>query len=314
MDFTLTEDQELLRSSARSMLAKECTTDVVRAHVDDRSAAEPLWRHLAEWTGLATGPMTDLCLFLEETGAVVAPGPFLAAVVYAGAGLPGLGTLAVAGTDGQWVPNDDPVKSFVLDADLVDHVGFVRADGSVLVADRAGLDLRPVRTVDFSRRVFEVPAPSSGDRVDGDVAGALERAFVAIAAEHVGTARTVFDMALAYAKERIQFDRPIGSFQAIQHKLANMALALERARSAVYYAAMTIDAGEPDRHRAVHVAKAEAGEAAHLIGKDAIQIHGGIGFTWEHDLHLFCRRAFGNEHLLGSVGWHHDRLADLILV
>ena len=112
----------------------------------------------------------------------------------------------------------------------------------------------------------------------------------------VGTARRLFDMTLAYAKERYQFDVPIGSFQAIQHKLADMALDVERAWSAVYYAAMTIDADDADRHRAVHVAKAAAGEAAKRAAKDGIQIHGGIGYTWEHDLHLFIRRAYGSEH------------------
>jgi alkylation response protein AidB-like acyl-CoA dehydrogenase len=111
----------------------------------------------------------------------------------------------------------------------------------------------------------------------------------------------------------VQFDRPIGSFQAIQHKLANMALARERAWSAVYFAAMAIDADDPERHRAAHVAKASAGTAATLCAKDGVQIHGGIGFTWEHDLHLFIRRAYASEHLLGTTDWHHDQLGQLLL-
>jgi alkylation response protein AidB-like acyl-CoA dehydrogenase len=106
---------------------------------------------------------------------------------------------------------------------------------------------------------------------------------------------------------------PIGSFQAIQHKLADMSLDVERAWSAVYFAAMAIDADDDDRHRAVHVAKAAAGQAARRNAKDGIQIHGGIGFTMEHDLHLFLRRAFGADALLGTTSWHHDRLADLLL-
>jgi alkylation response protein AidB-like acyl-CoA dehydrogenase len=111
----------------------------------------------------------------------------------------------------------------------------------------------------------------------------------------------------------VQFDVPIGSFQAIQHKLADMALDLERATSAVAYAAMTIDAMDAERHRAVHVAKAAAGSAAKRAAKDGIQIHGGIGYTWEHDLHLFIRRAYASEHLLGTSDWHHDRLAELLI-
>jgi alkylation response protein AidB-like acyl-CoA dehydrogenase len=142
----------------------------------------------------------------------------------------------------------------------------------------------------------------------------LARATLALAAEQVGTARRLFGMALDYAKQRIQFDVPIGSFQAIQHKLADMSLDVERAWSAVYYAAMTVDADDADRPRAIHVAKAAAGEAAKHCAKDGIQIHGGIGYTWEHDLHLFMRRAFGTEALLGTTGWHHDRLADLLML
>ena len=120
-------------------------------------------------------------------------------------------------------------------------------------------------------------------------------------------------MTLEYAKERKQFDVPIGCFQAIQHKLADMSLALERATAAVHYAAMSVDADDADRARACHVAKAAAGEAARRILKDGIQIHGGIGYTWEHDLHLFLRRATADEYLLGPTGWHHDRLADLLI-
>ena len=137
-------------------------------------------------------------------------------------------------------------------------------------------------------------------------------ATIALSAEMVGTARRLFDMALAYAKERVQFDVPIGSFQAIQHKLADMALDLERATSAVAYAAMTIDAKDADRHRAAHVAKAAAGAAVTRAAKDGIQIHGGIGYTWEHDLHLFIRHAYGSEAWLGTTDWHHDRLAELL--
>jgi len=128
----------------------------------------------------------------------------------------------------------------------------------------------------------------------------------------VGTARTLLQMSVEYAKERVQFDKPIGSFQAIQHKLADMALAWERAWSAVYYAAMAHDAADSDRIRASHVAKAAAGEAATRCARDGIQVHGGIGYTWEHDLHLFMRRAYGSEHLLGTTSFHHDALGALL--
>jgi alkylation response protein AidB-like acyl-CoA dehydrogenase len=174
-----------------------------------------------------------------------------------------------------------------------------------------------VTTVDFTRRQFEVEAPArtgAARAIDPELLEAtLERATVALSAEMIGTARRLFEMTLAYAKERVQFDVPIGSFQAIQHKLADMALDLERATSAVSYAAMTIDAKDADRHRATHVAKAAAGAAVKRAAKDGIQIHGGIGYTWEHDLHLFIRRAYASEHWLGTSDWHHDRLAELLI-
>ena len=323
MDFTLTEEQVLLRATARRLLSAECPPSLVRGHIQDRSLAGPegLWRHLREWTALGAGPLTDLCLFLEETGAVAAPGPFFATTVLwaplAGHHA-GTGTVALAGANGEWTVNGEPVKTFVLDADLVERVAFV-----VGTEDRPRLGIgapgnrREVGMLDPSRRVFEVTVPDDLQTTELDpstLRELLARAWVALAAEMLGTSRWIFDHSLEYAKHREQFGRPIGSFQALQHKLANMALVHERAWAAVYYAAMTIDAGDPERFRAAHVAKATAGEAARLCGKDGIQIHGGVGFTWEHDLHLFLRRSFGSEHLLGTTDWHYDQLADLVLV
>jgi alkylation response protein AidB-like acyl-CoA dehydrogenase len=141
----------------------------------------------------------------------------------------------------------------------------------------------------------------------------MARATVVLAAEMVGTARRLLDMSIAYAKERFQFDVPIGSFQALQHRLAEFSLEVERATAAAYYAAMTVDADDDDRDRAVHVAKAAAGSAATRGTKDAAQVHGGVGYTWEHDLHLYFRRAVASEYWLGTSQWHHDRLADLLL-
>jgi alkylation response protein AidB-like acyl-CoA dehydrogenase len=330
VDFTLSPEQEALRDAARSMLAAECPTSLVRAHMDDPAAAGRLWAHLREWAGLAEAPLVDLCLFVEETGAVLAPGPFFATVAQAAPVLRSLGhplvpavlageataTLAVAGLDGRWVPNDDPVKTFVAEADRVDHVVVVRDGPRAAVAPAAAVTSRHVATLDPSRRLFEVDVPDGLDwsALGADAfADAMARATVAIAAEMLGTARWIFDTTLAYAKERVQFDRPIGSFQAVQHKLADMRLGLERAWSAVYYAAMTIDAGDTDRHRAAHAAKAAAGEAVRRNAKDGIQVHGGIGYTWEHDLHLFIRRAYGQEAWLGSADEHRDALAALIL-
>ncbi len=308
MDFALTPDQELLRDTGHKLMERECPPALVRAHIDDPSVYEQLWRHLSEYTALGTGPGSDCSLFLEETGYAAAPGPFLATVLYA----------ALTGDDestGTFSLVDDPTMPFVLEADHVDRIAFVGAGPSIAVVDAEACTKELVDQVDFSRRLFRVEAPSSGfEPLAADAFAAWrDRAYVCLAAEMVGVARRIFDMALAYAKERYQFDVPIGSFQAIQHKLADMSLALERSTAAVHYASMTVDAADADRERACHVAKAAAGEAARRILKDGIQIHGGIGYTWEHDLHLYLRRATADEYLLGTTGWHLDRLADLVM-
>ena len=309
MDFSLTPDQELLRDTAHKVLERECPPALVRAHIDDPNAYEQLWRHLAEYTALGAGPAADLCLFLEETGYSAAPGPFLATTGYA----------ALTGDDGTTTGTvalvDDPIAPFVLEADRVERIAVVLPGPRLALIDAADVPARFIATVDFSRRLFSVDLPQLDAKPLAAAAYARwrDRTYASIAAEMVGTARRIFDMALAYAKEREQFDVPIGSFQAIQHKLADMSLALERATAAVHYAAMTVDGDDPGRARACHVAKAAAGEAARRILKDGIQIHGGIGYTWEHDLHLYLRRATADEYLFGTSGWHLDRLAELLI-
>jgi alkylation response protein AidB-like acyl-CoA dehydrogenase len=329
MDFSFTEDQQLLRESMRALLAAECTPSLLRAHMEDVHAIDALWSHVREYSPLGTGPMVDLCVVMEELGYVAASLPFFTSAVLAGPVLRAAdsaaadavvagelsATLAVAGADGVWRANAEPTKTFVQHADNVDTVVVVDADGGVALLDHP--PVRRVVTLDTTNPVFDVDTSRDGTAAGvisrSALEGVLERATVALAAEMVGTARRLLEMSLTYAKERTQFDVPIGSFQAIQHKLADMSLDVERAWGAVYYAAMTVDADDDDRHRAAHVAKAAAGEAAKRNAKDGIQIHGGIGFTWEHDLHLFLRRAFTAEALLGSTGWHHDRLADLLI-
>jgi alkylation response protein AidB-like acyl-CoA dehydrogenase len=326
VDFGLTDEQELLRESARALLAAECPTTLVRAHIDDITVTAPLWSHLKSFSELGTGPMVDLCLFMEELGYVCAPTPFFASAVIAAPMLEAVGaellapvlsgdrtaTIAIAGPEGEWQPNDSVFKSFVPDAETVDVVLTIDGAGIVLELDQP--EVRRLEMIDPSRPIYDVrndgPSSPVGEISPDAFDRVIARATLALAAEMVGTARRLFAMALEYAKDRHQFGVPIGSFQAIQHKLADVSLDVERAWSAVYYAAMTVDADDPDRVRAVHVAKAAAGEAAKHAAKDGIQIHGGIGYTWEHDLHLFMRRAFGAEALLGTTGWHHDRIAD----
>src|SRR5438067_11087083 len=142
MDFTLSDDQQLLRDTARALLEKECPPSLVRAYQDDTSAAEGLWKHLSEWLELGNGPLVDLCLFLEELGAVVAPGPFFSqTVLWAPLGLEGTGTVAFP-------------TGYVLDADSVERVGFVLPETQLVVMEAADLEPRMVETIDWTRRLF----------------------------------------------------------------------------------------------------------------------------------------------------------------
>ncbi len=358
MDFTLTDEQILLRDTARALFRRECPMSLVRACMDDPAAVAPLEAHLRDWVVLGDGALVDLCLFLEEHGAALAPGTFFVSAALAlpllraaagstgtavtgGEGGSGAGrdagvlddaagiaaladrvaagelamTVAVAGTDGRWVPNDDPRRTFVLEADQAGAVAVV-GDGGIQVVAPVPC-ATPMGYIDFTRHPFALDTRVLDTAATGTLAPeALERwsarASVAVAADLVGTGRALLERTVAYVTERVQFDVPIGSFQAVQHRLADMALGLERATSAVYWAAMCLDEDDPDWRRATHIAKAEAGDAATAAAKGAMQLHGGIGFTWEHDLHLFTRRAYAGEHLLGTAADHRDALADLL--
>lgn len=255
------------------------------------------------------------------------------------------GTLAIAepGADGDLAdvtatatPDGDSwvlagTKSAVLDGDRADDVLVVARtpdtsgdDGiGVFVVDRAAVTVTPVPDVDLTRPIATLTLDGvtlASARVLGapgvetatTLRRCLEESTVAIAAELVGVTSALFEDTLAYAKEREQFGVPIGSFQAIKHKLTDMYVLLERARATVYFAALTIDEGDDRRSLAASMAKAAAGDAAQRIAREAIQTHGGIGYTWEHDTHLFVRRALADSALGGSASVHRDRVADAI--
>jgi alkylation response protein AidB-like acyl-CoA dehydrogenase len=297
---------------------EHCPASLVREYFDDPAVADPLNERLRDFTGLVAGPAVDLCLFLEEMGAALVPGPFVptvalfAPVVHA----VGDGELLARVADGEVTGSLTTRWPYVMPAiegDRVDVVAVIDEDAVALVEQPAGRVLEPF---DLSRRQLEVSPEVQLLPVKGELrepSRGLARATVALSAELIGTTRWMLDATLDYVKTREQFDRPIGSFQVLQHRLADMALLYERAWSSVYWAAMAIDADDDERHRAVHVAKSSASEAARHIAGEAIQMHGGIGFTWDHDLHLYMRRAFASEELLGSTAWHRDRLAELVL-
>jgi alkylation response protein AidB-like acyl-CoA dehydrogenase len=219
-------------------------------------------------------------------------------------------------------------KRFVVDgasAELL--VVAARAPGSagdagvdlfLVPADAAGLTRRALPTMDQTRRQAEIALADVRVGADARLAGGdgaatlrrvLDLAAVALAAEQVGGAQRCLDISVAYAKERCQFGRPIGSFQAIKHKCANMLVRVESARSAAYYAACVAAAGAAELPRAGSLAKAYCSDAYFACAGETIQIHGGVGFTWEYDPHLHFKRAQGSEILLGDPAWHRERIA-----
>ena len=190
---------------------------------------------------------------------------------------------------------------------------------ALVPGDAPGLTRTRRPTVDRTRRLARVEL--DGVRVpasallghEGAAASALERtlsrATVALACEQVGGAQRCLDMSVAYALEREQFGRPIGSFQAIKHKCADMMVAIESARSAAYFAACETAEESDDLDVHASVAKASASEAYFQCAAESIQIHGGVGFTWEYDVHLHFKRAKAGETLLGDPAWHRERVA-----
>ena len=233
------------------------------------------------------------------------------------------GAWASQDDDGGWrvtggrayVPQGSRVDSFLVLAGSDAGPTLLRVDREstgVLVTDLPTLDLtRPVARLDLR----DAPAQLVGDPGGGlaPVYASLNRALVLHAADLSGGARAVLEMTTAYAKERRQFDRPIASFQAIKHMLADVLLELEAARSALLYAAPVLDSGEHEARMLGHLCQAVASEAFVKATRTAIQVHGAIGFTWEHDLHLYFKRATSGAQVLGSPQFHRERIAAVLL-
>ncbi len=189
-------------------------------------------------------------------------------------------------------------------------------------SDTPGISVTLLKTMDQTRKQCEVVFDSVAvgrDRLIGTVdmgwpvlSKVLHICTAALCAEMVGGAQRVLDISVAYAKERIQFGRPIGSFQAIKHKCAEMMLQVESAKSAAYYAAWAVDEGVPEAPLAVSMAKAYCNDAYRYTAGEGIQVHGGIGFTWEHDMHLYFKRAKYAEFTFGDATYHRELVAQEI--
>jgi alkylation response protein AidB-like acyl-CoA dehydrogenase len=216
----------------------------------------------------------------------------------------------------------DGEKALVMDAAAADFLMVATADGRRHLVEREaeGVTVSPQPSIDLTRRLCSVRfdgvrvAPEDTMPAPGqDYLPVFLRACVALAAESTGVAQRAMEMAVAYAKDRHQFGRPIGSYQAVSHRCAQMLLETENARSAVYGAAWAAGAAPESLPRSASMAKAYASDAGWRVPDASIQVHGGIGFTWEHDLHFFLKRGRANASMLGDAKWHRERVAEAVL-
>jgi alkylation response protein AidB-like acyl-CoA dehydrogenase len=319
MDFDLSDDQLALRTAAGDLLA-----DLSRPRQAEGFDKE-LWKAMVAqgWLGVdlpeADGGLgmgtVEQAVLLEQLGRHVAPAPYLQTVL-------ALGALARAGrTD--WVERllSGEAIGCVAPRPGALTIGAPVADVAVVI----GADSVRVLELDGANRPAAQPAmdltrllgylPDAGGEVIGgaeDAAALLDRAAAGHSAEMLGAADRVLEMAVDYAKERHQFGKPIGSFQAVKHRCADMLVDVEGMRSAVYYAAWAIGAGHADASLAASTAKVWCSDAAKRVMASGLQVHGGIGFTWEHDLHLYLKRSQLDQVSFGDAAFHRDRLAQLL--
>ena len=325
MDFELTEDQEALQQAVRRLCAGTYPMATVRSLEAHRGVERGLWRrladagvfslHLPEAAGGAGLGSCESVLVFEELGRALVPGPLLwthlAAPIADGAAV---GDLVVGGIERPGSGAGDS-SALVEHLEALDRLLVVDDEG-VWEVDPEGVRGEPIaHPLDPLTPLHVVSQLPTGARVAGPETAnewRLEGATLA-AALLLGMAGAVVDMAVSYAKERQQFERPIGSFQAVKHLLADMLVRAEVARAAVYAAGVHLDdRGLGDLHRAVATAKLLAGEAALANGKACVQVHGGMGFTWEVDAHLYLKRARVLDTVFGPVDTQAEAMAGLI--
>jgi alkylation response protein AidB-like acyl-CoA dehydrogenase len=333
MNFDLDDTQQEIKRTAHEFLGARFKPEKVRELAEKRSYDDTLWREISElgWPGIAVPEddggqglgMVELAVLLEESGYACAPSPLLGT---AGAAL----LIAAAGSEqqrGEWLPKlasgeatgafggfdhgagGEAESSLFCDLPTAD-VAVSFHNGGALLAPASELDFETVETIDATRSYGLVSEPS-GDPLPGEVDAGRDRLAVAIAAELTGIAQRTLEMAVEYARERQQFGRPIGAYQAVGHRCAAMLLATEEARSLSYYAAWTADAEPESLPLAAAMAAARAGDAAWEVPASALQVLGGIGFTWEHDLQFWLKRGRLEGRMLGTPRRHRERVAAL---
>jgi alkylation response protein AidB-like acyl-CoA dehydrogenase len=312
MDFELSSDQEALRDGMRKLCEGRFPIDVVRAGFDrarwtELADAGVFALRLPESDGGVGLGLAEAALVFEELGRALVPGPVVGTHLAAGVLADGDRVVTI-------VDRAAPVVDHLRVADavcVIDDAGVWRIDPASVQAEDVAEPLDPLTPVS---RVAAAGLPQGEQVAGADVAARWRvEGAVLTAALCLGLAEAATDLAVAYAKEREQFGKPIGAFQAVKHLCADMLVLTEVARAAVYAAGVTGDdpsVGDPVR--AASVAKVSAGEAAVANGKSCIQVHGGMGFTWEVDAHLYLKRAWLLDQAFGSSDEHAARLAHLI--
>lgn len=353
MDFALTPDQLAIQDAARTFLADACGLDVLRTAVDGGGFDAALWRGLGAEMGFAGLMVpeahggaglgaVEMAMVLEETGRCLAPVPFfetavlaVQAVLAAGSAdqqaalLPRLASGAAAsfaGTADRPVLADGRLTgtaSFATFAHVAELIVIATAGSELIVleAGTPGLVVEAVPSLDRTRPFARVrfDCAVAGDTLlgGGPCPGAIERTLTIaaglLAAEQTGAMQFSLDATVDYANQRVQFGRAIGSFQAVKHMLADMMLLVEASRSAAYYAAAAIDENGSELAEACAVARSYVSDAFRSVAGDAIQLHGGIGFTWEHHAHLYFKRARASTSWLGTPDAHREAIAQIIL-
>jgi alkylation response protein AidB-like acyl-CoA dehydrogenase len=314
---------------------------------------DKLWRHMAsqgflgvlipeDAGGMGLG-MVELAALADEMGRALVPGGFIStllasAVIHAAGSKKHLAeiasgevkaTVALLEAGGSWNPEAvamralDGEKMFVPDAGSADVIVVAARDRGELalyLVDAKSVEKIPMPSMDLTRRLYRLKfSDVKGELLARGTAArnALERALdiatVALCAEMAGGMQRTMEMAVEYAKTRKQFGKPIGQYQAVQHQCADMLIWTESSRSAAYYAAWAFENGISDARAAVSVAKVYSSDASREVGNRGVQVQGGMGFTWENDVHLFYRRAKASEIAFGDATYHRERIAKLVI-
>jgi alkylation response protein AidB-like acyl-CoA dehydrogenase len=328
MNFDLNDEQQEIKRTAHEFLGSRFKPEKVRELAEARTYDDGLWKQISElgWPGIAITEehdghglgMVGLAVLLEESGYACAPSPLLGS---AGAAL----VISAAGSDDQraeWLPKlasgeaigsfggfGDGQSTLFCDLPVADVVVTFDGEGA-LIAPASEVPFEPFEAIDATRS-YGLVSDAAGERLPGDVDAGRDRVAVAIAAELTGVAQRALEMAVEYARERQQFGRPIGAYQAVGHRCAAMLLATEESRSLTYYAAWTADAEPESLPMAAAMAGARASDAGWEVPASALQVFGGIGFTWEHDLQFWLKRGRVAGRMLGTPRDHRERIADL---